>query len=242
VRSANGIATAESAIEAAKPQRPADDPYRAAQFAEQAEVERAWRAADSWRRAASASICATVVALLAVLVLAGKSQHDVIVYRESPHGVALMSEGVQTRTPLESSVEQQLGLWVADVRDVPGTDAELARRNAHAALVFTAKDSPANRDLVALLRSPENPVDLGSKEKRTVEGVVASPVAGTHTYMLGWTELLEVQGKAAQVWRCSGSVAIATPAFPTDIELAAVDPAGVFVEDYELHCQPAEVR
>ncbi len=242
MRSANGFAATEGATEAATPQRPVEDPYRSAQFASSLEAERAWRSADSWRRIASGSICATVVALLIVLVLAGKSQHDVIVYRETPHGVALMSEGVPTRTPLESSVEQQLGLWVADVRDVPGTDAELARRNAHAALVFTAKDSPANRDLVELLRSSENPVDLGAKEKRTVEGVVASPVAGTHTYMLGWTELLEMQGKTAQVWRCSGSVAIATPAFPTDIELAAIDPAGVFVEDYELHCQPAEAR
>jgi type IV secretory pathway TrbF-like protein len=218
------------------------DPYRAAQLAEATEAERAWRSADSWRRIASGSICAAVLSGLVAVVLAGKSQHDVLVYRETPRGIALMSEGVQTRTPLESSVEHQLGLWVTDVRDVPGTDDALAQRNAHQALVMTAKDSVANRNLVALFQSPDNPSALGSKERRTVQGVVASPVAGTQTYMVGWTELLEVQGKAAQTWRCSGSIAIAPPALPTDVALAAIDPAGVFVEDYELHCQPAEGR
>jgi type IV secretory pathway TrbF-like protein len=217
------------------------DPYRAAQLAEAMESERAWRAADSWRRIASGCICALIVALLVVLVLAGKSQHDVIVYRETPRGIALMSEGVQTRTPLQSSVEHQLGLWLEDVRDVPGGDVELARRNAHNALVMTAKDSTANQKLVTLFRSPENPVDLGTTMTRTVEGdPVASPVVGTQSYLVGWMELSLPQREAAQLWRCSGSIAIAPPSLPTDVELAAIDPAGVFVEDYELHCRPAE--
>ncbi|MFZ1124191.1 MAG: VirB8/TrbF family protein [Candidatus Baltobacteraceae bacterium] len=219
----------------------AADPYRAAQFAEATEAERAWRAADSWRRIASGCICALVIALLVVLVLAGKSQHDVVVYRETPHGIALMSEGVQTRTPLQSSVEHQLGLWLEDVRDVPGGDVALARRNAHNALVMTAKESPANQKLVGLFRSPENPVDLGASMTRTVEGdLVASPVTGTQSYIVGWMELAQRQRKAAQLWRCSGSIAIAPPLLPTDVEFAAIDPAGVFVEDYEWHCQPTE--
>jgi type IV secretory pathway TrbF-like protein len=241
VRRTNGAAaTVERLNEEVAPARAADDPYRAAQLAEATEAQRAWRSADSWRRVASGSLCATVVALLAVVVLAGKSQHDVVVYRETPHGIALMSEGVQTRTPLQSSVEHQLGLYFEDVRDVPGGNADLARRNAHNALVMTAKDSPADQKLVAFFRSSDNPVDLGAKMSRTVEDFVASPVSATQAYILAWAEVGQAQGKAPQRWRCSGSAAIATPQIPTDVELAAVDPAGVFVEDYEWHCSPAE--
>ena len=242
MKRSNGAATIEDDTRAPAPPAAATDVYRRAQLHELTETDRAWRAADSWRRVASGALCTAVLAVLLAVVLAGKSQHDVVVYRESPHGLALMSEGVQTRTPLESSVEHQLSLWVSDVRDVPGTDVELARRNAHNALVMTQKESPANQKLVVQFRSPENPADLGAKLKRTVEGVVASPVSGTRSYMLGWVEVVEPQGKPAETWRCSGSAAIAPPSIPTDVELAAVDPAGVFVEDYALHCQSAEGR
>ena len=218
------------------------DPYRAAQLADFSDVARAWAMVDSGRREKAALICALVLALVADVVLAGKSQHDVVVYRESPHGVALMSEGVQTRTPLESSVEHQLGLWLADVRDVPGTDDALAQRNAHNALVMTAKESPADRDIVALFRSDQNPSALGAKMTRTVVGFVASPVVGTHTYVLGWNELVEPRGGSPQSWSCSGSVAIATPEIPSDVVVGAIDPAGVYVEAYQLQCKPASAR
>ncbi len=214
--------------------------YREAQIADLADAERAWRMVDSYRRTQSALICLLVVVALVCVVLAGKSQHDVIIYRESPHGIALMSEGVQTRTPLESSVEHQLGLWLEDVRDVPAGDVELARRNAHNALIMSEKDSPAARDLVTLFRSDQNSADLGAKLTRTVEDFIASPVVGTHTYMLGWREIVEPQGKAAQSWRCSGSVGITPPSIPNDVELGGIDPAGVFVEAYQLQCQPEQ--
>ena len=218
------------------------DVYRAAQVHELSEIARARRSEDRWQLIAAGLVIGLLAVIALAVSLASKYQHDVLVYRETPHGIALMSEGVQTRTPLESSVEHQLGLWVSDFRDVPGTDDKLAQRNAHNALVMTEKDSPAHQKLVALFQSPENPSTLGLTEKRTVAKVVASPVSGTSSYMIGWIEELEVQGKDAQTWRCAGSVAIAPPQLPTDTELAAIDPAGVFVRDYSLHCQPAESR
>jgi hypothetical protein len=103
---------------------------------------------------------------------------------------------------------------------------------------MTAKDSQADRSLRALFQSDENPVDLAAKMTRASDNFVASPVPGTHSYILGWTERTQVVGKPPVSWRCSGSASIAAPEIPTDVTLAAVDPAGVFVEAYSFHCQP----
>jgi type IV secretory pathway TrbF-like protein len=217
---------------------PADDPSRAAQIASLFDAERAWQAYDSTRRWLSGAICVAGALSVAVVVLAFKDQHDVAVYWASPKDIALAAGAVQgSRIPQESWIENALQRWVERVRNAD-SDLELMRQNAHLALVTTAKDSPAAQQLTAFLQSDQNPADIGQHVTRGVASFIASPVSGTHSYLIGWSETVVPHGKAPQPWHCTGSIGIAPPLIPTDPAIGQINPAGVYVTGYSLHCVP----
>jgi type IV secretory pathway TrbF-like protein len=214
----------------------ADDPYRAAQLAAFFDAERAWKAYDSIRRWLSGSLCLLALSSTANVVLALKPVHEVANYRETSNEITFGGESSHSRTPLSSSVEHALGLWLQRVRNAD-SDVELMRQNSHLALVTTAKGSPAAVQLTSFLQSDQNPADLGQKMTRTVTSFAASAVSGTNSYQLAWSELTTERGKS-QPWHCFGSAAIAPPLIPTDPAIGAVNPSGTYVTGYELHCQP----
>jgi type IV secretory pathway TrbF-like protein len=216
-----------------------DDPYAAAQLADLGELQRAYRNADSWRRIASAAILAVLSLVFVCASLASRYQRDVLVYRESMHGLSYEDEAIQTRTPSQLAVEAQLTAFVKAIRDVPGIDYALVDQNVLLALQMTADVAPehAHQDMVAyFLDVAHNPKLLGKDGiiRTVLDPVIASPVS-SQTWTISWAEEARESGQKPKRSFHQGTVTIAEPTIPTDPQVAAIDPAGVEVVQYDLH-------
>jgi type IV secretory pathway TrbF-like protein len=215
------------------------DAYAAAQIADFGELQRAYKNGDSWRRIASVSLFAVLSLIVVCAVLASRYQRDVLVYREGTHGLSYDDEAIQTRTPSQLAVEAQLTAFVKAVRNVPGIDYALVDQNVLLALQMTADVPPehAHQDMVAYFIDEEhNPKLLGKDGMvRTVlDPVIASPVS-PQTWTISWAEeVRESEQKPKRTFH-QGTVTIAEPMIPTDPQVAAIDPAGVEVVQYDLH-------
>jgi len=215
------------------------DLYEAAQLHELGETQRAYKSADSWRRLASGLMIAVVGLILLCVVLASRYQHDVLVYRETAHGLSYQNEALQTRTPSQLAVEAQLVAFVKAIRNVPGVDYALVDQNVLLALQMTADAAPAHahQDMIAYFSdAANNPKLLGKDgEIRTVlDPVIASPISA-QTWTISWAEETTKPGhKAARVFH-QGTLTIAPPMIPTDPQIASVNPAGVEVVQFDLH-------
>jgi type IV secretory pathway TrbF-like protein len=216
-----------------------DDPYAAEQLADLGELQRAYRNADSWRRIASVALFAVLSLIFICALLASRYQHDVLVYREGTHGLSYENEAIQTRTPSQLAVEAQLAAFVKAIRNVPGIDYALVDQNVLLALQMTADVAPehAHQDMVAyFLDAAHNPKSLGKDGMiRTVlDPVIASPISH-QTWTISWAEEERESGQKFKRSFHQGTVMIAEPMIPTDPQVAAIDPAGVEVVQYDLH-------
>ncbi|MGH7709509.1 MAG: VirB8/TrbF family protein [Vulcanimicrobiaceae bacterium] len=217
------------------------DPYVGAQVEALADTERAWAVARSFRRLASGLALAVLIALVSNVVLASKYQHDVLVFRETNHGLSYAGEAQQSLAPDELAIEQQLGAFVRALRDVPGLDYALVDRDVSLALLMTADVTPyhAHQDVMTYFRDPaNNPKLLGKMETRAVlDPVIASPITGTRTWTVSWVEeTVSRQGQGKKSRKLyQGTVTIAPPSIPTDRQTASLDAAGVVVVQYDLH-------
>ena len=234
---AAAAATAASSPRHDRPQSPVD-PYAAAQFDGLSDSERAWGVARSFRRLSSGLAISLIIALIAIIVLASKYQHDVLVFRETPRGLSYAGEPQQVLAPDQLAIEQQLGAWIKAVRNVPGLDYALVDQDVALALLMTADVSPAHAhtDILSYFRDPaNNPKLLGKTETRTVlDPVIASPISGTQSWTLTWIEETTKSGVKSRKFR-EGTVMIAPPSIPTDRQTAALDAAGVVVIQDDLH-------
>jgi type IV secretory pathway TrbF-like protein len=216
-----------------------NDLYEAAQLGDLGETQRAYRSADSWRRIASAEMIAIVGLILVCIVLATRYQHDVLVYRETSHGLSYQDEALQTRTPSQLAIEAQLGAFIKAVRNVPGIDYALVDQNVGLALQMTVDAQPAHAhsDMVSYFSDrANNPKLLGKDgEIRTViDPIIASPISAS-TWTITWAEETSRQTqRPARVLR-QGTVTIAQPVIPSDPQMAAIDPAGVEIVQFDLH-------
>lgn len=215
------------------------DPYAEAQISDLGELQRAYRNADSWRRIASAAILAVLSLIVVCALLASHYQRDVLVYRESTHGLSYEDEAIQTRTPSQLAVEAQLTAFVKAIRNVPGIDYALVDQNVLLALQMTADVAPehAHQDMVAyFLDVAHNPKLLGKDGMiRTVlDPVIASPVS-SQTWTISWAEEMREPGQKPKRSFHQGTVTIAESMIPTDPQVAAINPAGVEVVQYDLH-------
>lgn len=173
------------------------------------------------------------------VILATRYQHDVLVYRETTHGLTYQNEAMQTRTPSQLAIEAQLGAFVKAVRNIPGLDYALVDQNVLLALQMTADVAPqhAHQDMLAYFSNQaNNPKLLGKNgEIRTVtDPVIVSPVSA-QTWTVSWAEELVQPGKRLTKTFHQGTVMIADPLIPTDPQIAAINPAGVAVIQYDLH-------
>lgn len=215
------------------------DPYEAAQLEDLSAIDRARRDADSWRRVASAALLVSCGLVLACIVLASKSQHDVLVYRETSRGLSYQNEALQMRTPSQLAIEAQLASFIKAVRNVPGVDYALDDQNVGLALQMTVDASPAhaNQDIRAyFLNDGNNPKKLGmAGEVRTVlEPVIASPISA-QTWTVSWAEETTLAGRKPTRAFHQGTLTIAPPSIPTDPQVAVINPAGVAIEQFDLH-------
>jgi type IV secretory pathway TrbF-like protein len=215
------------------------DPYAAAQIADLGELRRAYRNADSWRRIACAAIISVLSLIFVCALLASRYQRDVLVYRESTHGLSYQDEAIQTRTPSQVAIEAQLTAFVKAIRNVPGIDYALVDQNVLLALQMTVDVAPehAHQDMVSyFLDATHNPKLLGKDGMiRTVlDPVIASPVS-SRTWTISWAEEVRESGQKPKRSFHQGTVTISDPMIPTDPQIAAIDPAGVEVVQYDLH-------
>ena len=215
------------------------DPYVAVQIADLGELQRAYQNADSWRRIASVALFCVLSLIVVCVVLASRYQRDVLVYRESSHGLSYENEAIQTRTPSQIAVEAQLTAFVKAIRNVPGIDYALVDQNVLLALQMTADVAPehAHQDMVAyFLDAAHNPKLLGrdGMVRTVLNPVIASPVS-RQTWTISWAEEVRESGQKPKRTFHQGTVTIAEPMIPTDPQVAAIDPAGVEVVQYDLH-------
>lgn len=215
------------------------DPYVATQLADFGDLQRAYRNADSWRRIASVALFAVLSLIFVCALLASRYQRDVLVYREGTYGLSYENEALQTRTPSQLAIEAQLAAFVKAIRNVPGIDYALVDQNVLLALQMTADLTPehAHQDMVAyFLDASHNPKLLGKNGMvRTVlDPVIASPISH-QTWTMSWAEEVRDPGQKTKRIFHQGTVMIAEPMIPTDPQVAAIDPAGVEVVQYDLH-------
>lgn len=220
---------------------PAEEAYAAAQRAGIVAEDRTEREKESWRRVATIEALALALLLVAVVVLAFKQQHDVLVYHETNQtGLSYSGEAQQSLTPDNLAIEGQLGAFVKAVRDIPGMDFALVDRNVALALLMTADTSPAHAhtDMLNYFRDDaNNPKKLWNEQQLTrtvLDPVIASPIGNTRSWNLTWAEETNAHGvKTRKLY--AGTVTIAEPRIPTDRQKAELDPAGVVIVQYELH-------
>lgn len=215
-------------------------PYEAAQLHDLGETQRAYRSADSWRRLASVLALSFVALSFAIVVLASKYQHDVLIFKENSHGVlSYQDEAVQRRTPSQLAIGAQLGAWIKALRDVPGLDFALVDRNVTLALSMTADVQPAHahQELLAYFTDPTHNPKLIAKDgtvRTVLDPVIVSPISGL-TYTVSWAEeTTKPTAKAVRAFH-QGTVTIADPVLPTDPQIAVLNPAGVIVVEQALH-------
>jgi type IV secretory pathway TrbF-like protein len=210
----------------------------AAQKADYTEKERKRIEAVSWRRFASAGMIANIILAIAVVVLAQKYQHDVVVFRETPHGFSYAGQASEELTPSNFAIASQLGEFVRAYRDVPGDDLQV-NRNVERLLIMTADSPPyhALSDMRAHFQQEENnPKVLRKDFTRTVRlNVDALHDPGTNTWRMTWIEDMTKNGNVTTSIH-EGALTIAPqPRLPTDQQVASADPAGIVVVQDELH-------
>jgi len=215
------------------------DAYEAAQLDDLSETEKAEKRADSWRRVASGAMLAILGLIVVCVILSSKYQHDVLVYRETSHGLSYQDEAQQIRTPSQLAIEAQLGSFVKAIRNVPGVDYALVDQNVALALEMTVDVQPAHAhtDMIAYFTDKaNNPKLLGAAgEVRTVlDPVIASPISA-NTWTLSWAEQVSKPGEKPSRSFHQGTLTIAPPTIATDPQLAAINPAGVEVVQADLH-------
>lgn len=230
-KSENGLLPDEKTISGTH-QDEGDNRYRIARQLELNIAARAYRGEQSWRRIAFAEAAALALAMIAIIVLSVKNQHDVLVYRDDGRQLHVMSEAISTRTPTKEAVEGQIVHWLRAVRDVPGGgDYAAVDRDIHDVLASTQRDSKALED-IRRFYTAQNPKILSSTLSRTVRDVRVNSYTA-NTYSLEWAEDVRM-GNRTFSHAYSGRVTIADPQIPTDPEIGLLNPAGVYVVDFDL--------
>lgn len=209
-----------------------ENPYQAARTRELSVTAKISKEARSWRRIAFALTGGLVISLMLNFVLGVKNQHDVLVYRDDDHGLHVMSEAMNTRTPTRLEIEAQIVHWISALRDVPGGgDYAAVDRDLQNVLAGTQADSHALQTIRAFYTA-QNPKVLSANLSRTVHGVGVNAYTA-NTYSVQWSETLRL-GSRTDERRYTGTVTIATPRIPDDPAVGLLNPAGVYVTDYDL--------
>jgi type IV secretory pathway TrbF-like protein len=209
-----------------------ETPYRIARTLELSIAAGIRREAASWRRATFVSIGLNALAVLAVLITATRTQHDVLVYRDDGRGLHMMSEAIDTRTPTRIQIEAQIAHWLRALRDVPGGgDYAAVDRDIHDVLAGTQANSHALQSLRTFY-TDQNPKVLSATMSRTVHDVAVTSYTA-NTYAVQWAETLRF-GSRTNNHAYSGSVTIAPARIPDDPALGLLNPAGVYITDYDL--------
>ncbi|GAC1501970.1 MAG: hypothetical protein NVS1B2_27260 [Vulcanimicrobiaceae bacterium] len=238
--SSNGASHPQATPAAPRPTSPTTaDPHERDQTLALGATEAAAKAADAWRRVASGAILGLVLATLAIVVLAGRYQHDVFVFRDTGKGLVYQGPAAQAVTPSQAAIEAQLGLFIKALRNVPGADYALVDQNVALARQMTVDLAPAHAhtDTIAYFTDKaNNPKLLGATGflRTVIDPVSAIPVSAL-TYELTWVEETAVPGHPSRRTVHQGVVTISPPAISTDPATVATNPAGVAIVQKELH-------
>lgn len=209
-----------------------NESYRVARQIEINIAAKAHQNEQSWRRIAFVEAVLLALAMIAIVVLGAKNQHDVLVYREDAHGLHVMSEAISTRTPSREEVEAQIVRWLRGLRDVPGgADYAAVDRDIHDVLASTQSNSKALED-IRRFYTEQNPKVLSASLSRTVRDVRVNSYTA-NTYSLDWSEDVRM-GNRTYSRTYSGRVTIVDPRIPDDPEIGLLNPAGVYVADFDL--------
>lgn len=218
--------------------REGESSYRNAQLVDIGLLQRSERNASSWRRFAFGLIGILLIVVVIALVLATKDHVEGVVYRENvaTGDLALVGMTSKNQTPTDASIKHALTLWIQVVRDIPpGNDRQLVNRNAQAALYMIDRGSPAY-DAYRTFIHDDNPLDLAKKGyARTVLDVEVDKLTDL-TYRIAWHESL-VSGKngTPTTSTYSGTVTLAAaPRVPSDQLVGQYNPAGVFIQDFDM--------
>jgi type IV secretory pathway TrbF-like protein len=226
----NGKAPAEEEVPAAA--------YEAAQRADYARNERKAIDAATWRKFASGSMVLTFLALVVCVVLANKYMHDVFVYSRGPHGLVYEGTAAEQIKAEYSDKQQQLGKWIAAVRDVPGDDLQVDRNvEIWEATTADVGDDHALTDLKTDAVE-HNPKIEKSDFTRTVDPEVSALLQpGTNTWNLEWMEYLTRKGSRTAALSLHHGTVVTLPdaRIATNNKLVNLNNAGVVVIKDELH-------
>jgi type IV secretory pathway TrbF-like protein len=195
--------------------------------------------AVSWRRAfAGVSIVAILLAI-SNIVQASKYHTDVLVFRETPHGISYAGQAAQELTPSNNATASALGEFVACRRGVPGDDAAVDTC-VNMLEITTADQAPfhAHSDLLADLAKEENNPKFQRKQfTRAVRRLdtVETHIPNTNSWQIQWIEDTTRDGKVTSSLH-NGEITIApNPRLPTDQQSVNADPSGIVVVEYDLH-------